>query len=164
MSPAGTRWTLLTGPFGTGKTTAVLRVTKELGRDAIYVRAEDMSDGGGGIGTNLLLARIVTAAHLFNDLEDASRPIVDRLAGETLARILRSQDTNLTLIIDGLDENRIYYRLDGIRRLTNELAELSCPVILTTRQEHFDAMFSNFEKSFVDMSRKGRFGPDRKDI
>jgi hypothetical protein len=158
MSPAVSRWTLLTGPFGTGKTTAVLRVTRELGRDAIYVRAEDMSDSGGGIGTNLLLARIVTAAHLFNDLEDASRPIVDRLAGETLARILRSQDTNLTLIIDGLDENRIYYRLDGIRRLTNELAELSCPVILTTRQEHFDAMFSNFEKSFVDMSRKGGLG------
>jgi hypothetical protein len=45
-------------------------------------------------------------------------------------------------VIDGLDENRLYGRAEGIRQLSNELAEVGCPVILTTRREHLDSTFS----------------------
>jgi hypothetical protein len=48
-------------------------------------------------------------------------------------------------VIDGLDENRLYLRPEGFQLLNNQLAELKCPIVLTTRLEHLSSMFGNFE-------------------
>ena len=49
--------------------------------------------------------------------------------------------------------------MQGILQLTNELAEFACPVILTTRKEHFDATFGNFQAQTEELTnKKGKEG------
>lgn len=155
ISSMDTRWTLLTGHFGIGKTTTALHVAQLRGHNVIYVRAAEMTDRGGGVGTNKLLSSVAEALDIFADFDDETRKVAGLLAGWTMTRLLRGKESEFALVIDGLDENRIYAQADGMRRLTNELAELNCPIILTTRREHFDATFSNFQRTFQDLSRKG---------
>jgi hypothetical protein len=154
IAPVGARWTMLTGPFGTGKTTTVLHAAQMAGHQIIYVRAEAMTDRGPGIGTNAMLGRSADAMRLFDDYDDQTRVMAERLAGQTLAAILRGRDASFVLVIDGLDENRKYGKPNGLMQLTNDLAELTCPIILTTRREHFDSVRSNFERAFEDLSIK----------
>ena len=154
-SPSQARWTLLTGNFGSGKTTTSLHATRTGSRNLIYVRAEAIPDQRGGVGTNHLLGRVIEAMLLFSDLPDETRLLAEHLTGRTLAELLRAEDTTFVLVIDGLDESRTYSRFDGMHRLTNELAELNCSIVLTTRLEHFYSTFSNFEDSFGEISRKG---------
>jgi len=52
----------------------------------------------------------------------------------------------MALIIDGLDESRTYASARGMTQLTNELAELRCPVVLVTRKSHFDSTFGNLKR------------------
>jgi hypothetical protein len=144
IAPVKFRWTLLTGSFGAGKTTTVLHAAKTAGHKIVYVKAEAMTERGPGIGTNALLGRAADAMRLFDDYDDPTRVTAERLVGQTLAAILRRRNTGFVLVIDGLDENRLYGRPAGLIQLTNELAELTCPIILTTRKEHFDSVRSNF--------------------
>ena len=160
LSQSKARWTMLTGPFGTGKTTTALHAARSAGYDVIYVRAEAMTERGGTEGTNVVFSRIVDALAVFDDFEDTTRTLASRLAGPTLAGVLKGRQTDFALIIDGLDENRIYGKAEGVRQLTNELAEMRCPIVLTTRKEHFDSTFSNFERLFGKISQKGRSGRD----
>jgi hypothetical protein len=155
-NPRSSRWTMLIGEFGTGKTTTSLHAARLATRNLIYVRADLIAEGGGGVGTNYLLSRAIEGMQLFADLPDETRALAERLGGGTLSTLLKGQkDTPYVLLIDGLDENRAYSRWDGLRRLTNELAELRCSIVLTTRQEHFYSAFSNFEAAFGEISRKG---------
>ena len=154
MEHEGARWTLLIGPFGTGKTTTVLQGVRKAGHQAVYVRAEAMTDRGLGTGTNVLLSRSVDAMGLFEDYDDQTANELGRLAGEALSSALRRGHT-FVIVIDGLDENRMYSRPNGLRQLTNELAELRCPIILTTREEHFDSLRGNFDRAFENLSIKG---------
>lgn len=48
-----------------------------------------------------------------------------------------SDQEKTVLIIDGLDEHRVYSRPDGFHLLANEIGRLHIPVILMTRREHF---------------------------
>ncbi len=156
------RWTLLTGHFGTGKTTTGLHAARWHGRDVIYVRGGDLVDRTGGYGTNIILGRIVDSLGLFDDYDDETRAFVDRIAGRSMAELLRSEEAaTFALFIDALDESRSYSAPDGLWKLINQVVELKCPVILTTRREHFDSTFSNFDKALrsEDVPRRG--GPSR---
>ena len=161
MARKEARWTLLIGPFGTGKTTTVLQGARNAGHQIVYVRAEAMTDRGLGTGTNVLLSRSVDAMGLFDDYDDQTALVLGRLAGEALASALRRGHT-FVIVIDGLDENRMYSRPNGLRQLTNELAELRCPIILTTREEHFDSLRGNFERAFENLSIKAGQSRDGK--
>jgi hypothetical protein len=155
LQPSAGRWTMLVGEFGTGKTSAALHAARQTARQMIYVPAESMTDREGSVGTNIVLARAVEAVHLFDDFDDETRLLVHKVAGRTLAGVLTGRDSGYVLVIDGLDENRVYSRADGLQRLTNELAELQCSTVLTTRKAHFDSMFSTFGRAFEDLSIKG---------
>jgi hypothetical protein len=86
ISPGDARWTMLTGHFGTGKTTTALHAAKSKGHNVIYVRGEEMADQRtGGISTNLMLSGVAEALHLFDDYDDETRKLAVSLAGQTLA-------------------------------------------------------------------------------
>ena len=149
LSPSTrSRWTLLTGHFGTGKTTTGLHATKLAAHDVIYVRGDDLIHTSGGYGTNAMLGRIADALALFDDYGDETRLFLQRVAGRTIAEFLRSNDgANITLFIDALDESRGYGAPEGVWKLINQIADLTCPIVLTTRREHFDSTFRNLSQA-----------------
>jgi hypothetical protein len=72
---------------------------------------------------------------------------------------LRQPNDKFVLVIDGLDEHSFYGTVNGLLWLTNELAELRCPIVLATRKEHFLSLIGNYELAAETLSRKG--GGDR---
>lgn len=114
----------------------------------IYVRGDDLIDTSGGYGTNAMLGRIADALALFDDYGDETRLFLQRVAGRTIAEFLRSNDgANITLFIDALDESRGYGAPEGVWKLINQIADLTCPIVLTTRREHFDSTFRNLSQA-----------------
>jgi hypothetical protein len=152
-SPKRTRWTLVIGHFGTGKTTAALRAATCSTNKLIYVRCQDLPNTYGSIGTNYLMQNIVRSLQLYGDWEDETRRELENLSGPVLAAALRQPEPEFAIVIDGIDENHTYGVARGIIQLTNELAELTCPIVLTTRKEHFEAMFGNYESALEQIRR-----------
>lgn len=156
------RWTLLTGHFGTGKTTAGLHAARSAGHDVIYVRGDDLIDRTGGYGTNIMLSRVVDSLGLFDDYDDETRAFLGRIAGRGMAELLRSKEgPTFALFVDALDESRSYSTPEGVWKLINQVVELKCPVILTTRREHFDSTFGNFNRALRSEDLPTRGGPRR---
>jgi hypothetical protein len=163
-----TRWTLLTGLFGAGKTTAALQASSVGEYTAIFVSASELGEGASRISTNALAQEIVGALRIF---EHASSPIdgfyvsepedeeiFQRLAGAALSSLLRSETPEHVLVLDGLDENRVYLNSNGLQMLNNQLADFKCPIVLTTRFEHLSSMFGNFEALLQSLGTKRRSG------
>ena len=161
-----TRWTLLTGVFGSGKTTTALQASSQGKYTAIFVAAADLAENAATTSTNAIAQEMVNALHIFEqgapaidgfqvrDSEDEQTFV--RLAGPALASLLRSESPEHVLVLDGLDENRVYLSPNGFQLLNNHLADLKCPIVLTTRFEHLSTMFGNFEALLAELGSKGR--------
>lgn len=149
------RWTLLTGLFGSGKTTAALHAARLSPKQILYVHAARIEPKFGEGGTNSVMRRILGALDVFGDFPGDERGLFERLAGPMLRQLLQATDTQSLLIIDALDESRTLVSPEAIERFVSALSELSCPLILTTRQEHFRATFGNFDHLFDELSTKG---------
>lgn len=154
-SPSSTRWTLLMGLFGTGKSSAALRAAQHTSRLLIYTRCGDMNARDGGVGTNSLMESVLRSLALYEDFDEEARARLVRLSGTLLRAALVDEENSAVLILDGLDENRDYATPRGVMTLSSALAELRCPIIFTTREEHFNATFANYENLLEDHSTKG---------
>lgn len=155
LSRAKGRWTLLTGLFGGGKTTAALHAARLSPKQILYVHAARIEPKFGEGGTNSVMSRILDALNVFGDFPGDERGLFERLAGPMLRQLLQAPDTRSLLIIDALDESRTLDSPEAIERFVSALSELSCPLILTTRLEHFRATFGNFDHLFDELSTKG---------
>ena len=153
--PSTTRWTLLMGLFGTGKSSAALRAAQHTNRLIIYTRCADMIARDGGVGTNSLMESVIRSLALFEDFDEEARARLVRLSGTLLRQALVGEENSALLILDGLDENRDYATPRGVMTLSSALAELRCPILFTTREEHFNATFGNYENLLEDHSTKG---------
>lgn len=154
-SSSEVRWTLLMGLYGSGKSSSALRAAQYTNRMVIYVRCADMRPREGGVSTNSLMETILRQLDLFTEFDDASRERFTRLSRSNLRSELIATDNRALLILDGLDENRQYATPRGVVTLSNVLSELKCPILLTTRKEHFEATFSNYDQLLIDHSDKG---------
>ena len=154
-SPRSTRYSLLTGSFGIGKTTSIIGATDSGQRNVIYVRAPDIQRSAGSQGTNFLMRNIGSSLNLLEDLPPDSSEVISSTLGVLLGRILRQADDSFVLVIDGLDEHPFYSTVNGLQWLSNELAELRCPVVLATRLEHLDHLMGNYRVSLEELSKKG---------
>lgn len=157
--PSEARWTLLTGRFGTGKTTAVLHAATSRAQVVIFAPCATLSSSSLRGSTNELLEQVVESLDVFAQFEDQDQEILNELAGPVLALLLRRPDSPYALILDGLDENRAYSNYEGLQQLSNQVADLSCAIVMTTREEHLNAMFGNFSLAFYEFSTKK--GPRR---
>ncbi|MDP1961008.1 MAG: hypothetical protein Q8K93_02280 [Reyranella sp.] len=147
------RWTLLTGVFGSGKSTSALHAALDSNEIVAFVRCADIEFEHGFGGTNSLLRRVTQALHLFDDYDDEDRKALEIYSGPTLRIALSRQNSGAVLILDGLDENRTFSDSVGLTHLVNALAELRCSIVLTTRQEHFDSTYGNFEQVLDELAR-----------
>ena len=161
-----TRWTLLTGLFGAGKTTTALQASSVGEYTAIFVSAAELGEKAARIGTNAMAQEIVSSLRIFEHGSEAidgfqvhepeDEETFERLAGPALASLLRSESPEHVLVLDGLDENRVYLNPNGLQMLNNQLANLKCPIVLTTRFEHLSTMFGNFEALLQSLGTKRR--------
>ncbi|KRB95803.1 hypothetical protein ASE11_18590 [Hydrogenophaga sp. Root209] len=141
LIPTQGRFSLVIGAYGMGKTTLMRNLKLPAGYTRLLVPAANLLHVvySGGSQT-ALLEHLLQHTGCLQDLADASGIAIkelQRVGGACLGDAVQSTDLKAVLIIDGLDENRIYSRADGFRRLAGELRRLRIPVIVTTRKEHF---------------------------
>jgi hypothetical protein len=153
------RYSILIGSFGIGKTTTVLRVADAEGLIPIYVPAYTIFRKKSGQGTNLFLGHLEEGLDLLEDFPADTSEVLRDVIGSVLGRILRQTNEKFVLIIDGIDEHSFYSTPFGLQWLSNELAELCCPIVLTTRREHFLSLIGNYRQATENLSKKG--GADR---
>lgn len=165
LSDGDYRWTLAVGHFGAGKTTAVLQASSQESTVPLYVPAKALSSKHLRTGTSRFLTEVLRSLGLYDTLEmdRTTSPdigaLLEKLAGSVLGSLLRQPDSNYVLILDALDENRVYCSIEGIQHLSNQLAEFRCRIILTTRREQLAEQFGNFGVAMTEASAK--YGPNR---
>lgn len=151
-----TQWTLVYGRFGAGKSSITRRLASQAGHHILYVPAVHLRhiERSSPSENNLTEAiveylGIFEVDGLYTDEESAS---LAWLAGPLMAAILRNPDSKITLVIDGLDENRVYSSMYGLQMLTAELGRASCDVVLTTRREHFFDHYASYAEPLTKVS------------
>ena len=155
------RWTLLIGAFGAGKTTTVLQTAQSSQRSVLVIPCSTLPPEQIFSSTNLLLETVALELGLFGELSEDDREILADLVGGVMTYIFSHEQSDFALVIDGLDENRVYATLVGLQRLMNQLADVKVPVIFTTRQEHFFSMFGDFSAILTEISQKKGKKPGR---
>ncbi|MBI2424283.1 MAG: hypothetical protein HYV27_15735 [Candidatus Hydrogenedentes bacterium] len=153
------RWTIVTGIFGSGKTTMVLNLAvKGFAGTPLYIWAPNLTPNAFS-GTNSLLVDVTQSLGAFSDFDETERRIFEDLAGPVLGVALANENLSHLIVIDGLDENRVFADLIGMQRLSNALSDFRCPIVLTARSEYLMSMFGNFEIAFSEFSAKN--APER---
>lgn len=147
-------WTLLSGSFGTGKTTASLHAAVSSERIIIFVPCAMLSPSELQTSTNQFLEEVIRSLGILDRFDEEDRKTLHDISGAVLAYLLRHPESPYTLILDGLDENSAFTHLSGLQLLNNQLAEVSCPIIMTTRSEHLNSMFGDFNVAFHEFSAK----------
>lgn len=142
-----TKWTLLIGHFGQGKSTFALHAAATVSARLVYVHSSDLPGKFGSFGTNHLMQEILRSNPLFDEFDDATASEYNRLGGTLLRKLLSNPDEQFALVIDGLDESTRYSSGQGLIHLSNELEDLRCPVVLVTRKEHFESTLGNFKEA-----------------
>jgi hypothetical protein len=152
-SRSDSKFTLLVGNFGVGKSTAGLLAAASEQADEptiIFAECAYFSYDRIGSGLSVLLEEALKAAGVFDDFPSNDHDMY-RLASPLLREELGNRGQTLdaphryVFLLDGLDENRLYARPDGMAVLINSLADLRCPIVLTTRREHFVAIFEDMQ-------------------
>jgi hypothetical protein len=159
LEPTEARWTMVAGRFGTGKTTAVLHSALAASRVTLFVPCTTLPGPGAPVSTSELIEGAMKGLEILGDFGAGDRPILEEVAGGVASYLLRHPDTPYALVLDGLDEHRAYASLPGLQRLSNQLADLRCPIVLTTRTEHLHSLFGDFSVAFSEFSSKQ--GPNR---
>jgi len=135
------RWTLIHGEAGAGKTTTALHSASSKSKIVFFVNCDVLDFYSLQSGTNVLFEVILRSINLLDDEfeDDKDRELLYSLSGATLSPILAHSD-NHVLIFDGLDENRFYSdpNNQGLKRLSDRLSDISCPIVLVTRTSHFE--------------------------
>ena len=158
QSSSGTHWTLLTGMFGMGKTTAALLAATNSEAPVLFLPAGSVPfpvfSGG---NTNLLTRFVVESLDLLEAIGDVDKEDFYAAAASVLSYLLREKDSNFLFVLDGMDEHHFLTTAQGLQRLSNQIAEFSCRVVLTTRQEHLYSVVGDFNTAMGEVSTK--FGP-----
>ena len=151
---SGRRWTIVTGIFGVGKSSAVLRAAATAGTVVVLPTSAVPEDVFRSGSTNRLLARVLEMIAWLEDLADEDRARLQQASATALAYVLRSGADQWVFVLDALDEHRVFGSLEGVQRLANQLAEFNCPVVLTTRREHFELSFGNLSAALGGLAPK----------
>ncbi len=135
------RWTLIHGEAGAGKTTTVLHSASSKNKIVFFVNCDVLDFYSLHSGTNVLFEVILRSLNILDyEFEDEiDRELFYSLSGATLLPTLAHSENHI-LIFDGLDENRLYAdpNNQGLKRLSDRLSDISCPIVLVTRTSHFE--------------------------
>jgi hypothetical protein len=165
LNSSDSRWALLVGAFGAGKTTSALHAATSGPLIPIFVPAKALPPDKLRTGTSVFLIEVLRALGLYASFgwdyggSVSDTLLLEKMAGSVLGALLRKPKSAYLVVVDGLDENRTYCTLEGVQHLSNQLAELRCPIVLTTRREQLAEQFGNFSAAMTEASAK--YGPRR---
>ena len=149
-------WTLMHGEAGAGKTTTALYTATTANKIVFFINCDILDFYSLRSGSNFLLEHILRMLNILEEFEDETdRELLYSLSGATLAKTIEHSEKHI-LVFDGLDENRFYSdpSSEGLKRLSDRLSDIHCPIILVTRTSHFEeSLFS--ELVTVNNSRGG---------
>lgn len=154
------RFSCLLGSFGVGKTTLALQAASEAASpqwQLIYAPARLISEIHPSQGTSLVHRQVLQAGDLLQGIPEDAALALTPYAADTLRSMMQNPDLTIVLCIDGLDESPALDNAAAMVSFVNALGELRCPILLTTRREHFDATFGNFSQAANQLSAKGGF-------
>lgn len=157
LSSSKARWTLLTGIFGTGKTTAALQAaqsSKKRGRLLIFVECAHLEIDDEMGRTNKLLEKVIESLDIVSKPRGEYEKLFYQWSAPILSHLLRNNDSQHIFILDGLDEHRLYSTQKGIECLHNSIKDFRCNKILITRKEHLSSQLGNFKTAFSGLSEK----------
>ena len=89
------KWTLLLGHFGLGKSTFALHAASTVSSKLIYVHSSEIPEDRGSVGTNHLMQKILGSLPIFNDFDDVSASEFERLGGTLLRELLLNPDQEI---------------------------------------------------------------------
>lgn len=158
LRESGPHMALLIGDDGSGKTSAALIASQDRNRTVIYVPASSLNIPPSH-GTSEL-ARTIGKAIDVRPEHGEETDLFRFLVGRGLAQILR-EDESVTLVIDGLDESRIFRGFGGLRYIRSQLKGMRCKIILSTRTKHFDLRAGDFSQA---LQHKGKVANRKKGI
>jgi hypothetical protein len=144
------RLLLMIGEAGLGKTTVALRSLSSNSRGIIYARAATITSLANGKG---LLEGIFNLAAVVDSYDDNQRGDVAILAHEVAEALLRTPDSPLALVLDGLDESTVVAKERGMQRLANCLRDFAIPVVLIARKEFWLLRKADFASAIGDIAR-----------
>jgi hypothetical protein len=155
LRESGPHMALLIGDDGIGKTSAALMASQERNRTVIYVPASSLNVPSSQ-GTSVLARAIGDAIDVQPETGEDTK-LFRFFVGRGLAQILR-EDEAVTLVIDGLDESRVFRGFNGLRFIRSQLKGMRCKIILSTRTKHFDLRAGDFSQGLQDRGK----APNRK--
>jgi hypothetical protein len=129
--------------FGFGKTSLLLTLFSKLRSEIaypIFVPTTQLSRDAFA-NEKMFVANILDSL-LQNDTDQVNE-YTKGILREGLVGILRGTETSV-LLLDGLDEHPICYRIDGISTLLQCMTHFNSYVVLTVRKEFWDERHGNF--------------------
>lgn len=143
---------LLIGEFGLGKTLSILRAINTSPKPVFYVPAARISSEISG-AKQLFLSCFNLSELLYNFVESDSS-VLELLARPTIEYLLKDSDTQILLVIDGLDETAFLARRGGLQALFNMLEPIRVPVVMAMRTEFWKRRKLEFEVSYGMKGKK----------
>ncbi len=153
LPPKKQRLSVLIGEFGFGKTTAALRAVGAHASQILYVPAARISEAT--MSAKDVLQQCVDTDELLADIPEESRVALEPVVRPVLEYILKREDTNLALILDGLDESEFLASRGRMQWFFNTLYAVRVPIILIARTEIWNSRLSDFATSFGQVAVRG---------
>jgi len=141
-----TRYSLLLGEFGFGKTTSLKRLLDLSGDGVVYADGAKLAPNTSG--TKHLLFQCIDVDKILGKCDEDCRDDRDKIVQGVIGRIFLDRDSNLQLVIDGLDESAPLSRTGGLQWLFNALRDVLVPVTLSMRTEFWEQRQLDFATSF----------------
>jgi hypothetical protein len=141
---SGSRFSLLLGEFGFGKTTTALRALRRYPSDVhpLFISAATIDTNT--VGARDFLRQCINMERLLSGFPAEDRSILQKMAPPAIERILLDPKSNVVLIVDALDESAILSRYQGMQNFFNMLWATRVPIILTMRTEFWIQRIEDF--------------------
>jgi hypothetical protein len=154
----GSRMALLLGEFGMGKTTLAFRLAEGSEASVLYVPAAVFPPRLSG--TKELLNYFTGAAEFIEASFEDKHPALQGMSRLMSEKMLAHNDTNILLVIDGLDESPFLTAGNGLPTLFDALSNIRARAVLTMRTEfwqtHSEELLTGYEGRAAPQVRSER--------
>lgn len=146
---------IVIGEFGLGKTTGAVRAAQSHKGQLFYVPAAAISRDTKS--SKDLLEQCVDLGSLLSRFPAQSSDQLRKLARPAIEAVFKHGPSELSLVIDGLDEMSYIDNRGGLQWLMNSLRDVRIPLVLVTRTEYWRSRVADFSTSLGLLTKKGQY-------
>lgn len=143
------RLTLILGTFGVGKSKQSMRLASRSPHPVLVTPGAMLPVRRGG-GAKDLHSLLIPRQALIEQLDDRFvESIYEGMLKLVASKLLESEDAEMVLVIDGLDESQLISSPVGFKYFVDSLATVRAPIVLTMRTEFWAKRREEFRAAFV---------------